>query len=453
MTRIPMMLSITAVTLSAAVAAGDVPDYDTFTLRARSNLCVNTGGDPVFHLPCDTFFNSETPDINDNNSVAVALGIIASNDTEGIFLCNADGSGVVYTSTLGAAVSGNSINNAGDVVFEQLFSSENGLWIYDASAGSASRETTAPLGASGWSSPRLNESGQIGYRANFGSGRAWISYDNGSTAVHAADSNVDIDSDYSFLFTPSFNNARQIAGKLRVGPGTGGDRPDEIRIFNADGSSVLIAEDADSNAASPYSGFDNSVSLTNTGWVAFNANLVAGGRGVFISDGTTTHTIATEADPDVSDIEFFGPDANDNGLVAFRGKDGAGLQAIFVGDGTTLRRMIGEHDLVETDLGTGRIDQHDGSVVFGGGVSINAHGAVVFNAALTPENNNQIEWGSGIVVSGILGDLDGNLIVNIFDLLVLLKAWNTDGPGADIAPPFDVVDVFDLVALLKAWTP
>lgn len=41
--------------------------------------------------------------------------------------------------------------------------------------------------------------------------------------------------------------------------------------------------------------------------------------------------------------------------------------------------------------------------------------------------------------------------VDIFDLIELLKNWNTDGNGAAIAEPFDVVNVFDLVALLKAW--
>ncbi|MEZ5331424.1 MAG: nucleotide excision repair endonuclease [Thermoanaerobaculia bacterium] len=58
--------------------------------------------------------------------------------------------------------------------------------------------------------------------------------------------------------------------------------------------------------------------------------------------------------------------------------------------------MIREHDLVETDLGTARIDQHDDSPVFGGGPWINAEGTIAFAAALTPPDDNQTEWGSGI---------------------------------------------------------
>lgn len=44
-------------------------------------------------------------------------------------------------------------------------------------------------------------------------------------------------------------------------------------------------------------------------------------------------------------------------------------------------------------------------------------------------------------------------VVNVFDLILLLSNWNTNGPGADIAPPDDVIDVFDLVQLLTYWSP
>ena len=98
-------------------------------------------------------------------------------------------------------------------------------------------------------------------------------------------------------------------------------------------------------------------------------------------------------------VAFFAPAANGQGLVVFRGTDSAGLDAIFVGDGTTLTRVIGEHDLVPSDLGTARIDQHDDSVTFGGSVAINEHGDLAFHAALAPPDNNQIEWGSGMYVA------------------------------------------------------
>lgn len=45
------------------IALGHVPNYKNFQLQVRSNLCAN---EPQgYNLPCDVFFNSATPAIND----------------------------------------------------------------------------------------------------------------------------------------------------------------------------------------------------------------------------------------------------------------------------------------------------------------------------------------------------------------------------------------------------
>lgn len=90
------------------------------------------------------------------------------------------------------------------------------------------------------------------------------------------------------------------------------------------------------------------------------------------------------------------PSANDRGRLAFRAFDGAGLCAIFVGEGSELARVVTEHNLVPTDLGPARVDQHDSSPVFGGSPDLNAAGDVAFMATLTPPGNSQGEWGSGL---------------------------------------------------------
>lgn len=59
---------------------------------------------------------------------------------------------------------------------------------------------------------------------------------------------------------------------------------------------------------------------------------------------------------------------------------------------------------------------------------------------------------SGVDEPEIPADIDGNGVVDVFDLLTLLANWGTNGPGSAIAPPTDVVDVFDLIELLAAWT-
>jgi hypothetical protein len=86
-------------------------------------------------------------------------------------------------------------------------------------------------------------------------------------------------------------------------------------------------------------------------------------------------------------------------MVVFRALDESGLQAIFVGDGTGLSKVVTEHDVVATDLGSGRIDQHDDTTVFGGNPVINDAGQVAFVASLTPKSDSQVEWGSGLLIA------------------------------------------------------
>ena len=39
-------------------------------------------------------------------------------------------------------------------------------------------------------------------------------------------------------------------------------------------------------------------------------------------------------------------------------------------------------------------------------------------------------------------------VVDVYDLMTLCNNWNTDGAGADLAEPYDVVDVFDLFMVI-----
>lgn len=399
--RPPAVLAL--LLLLALPVAAQPPAYTDHQLQARSNFS------GAFNLPDGAFFANVTPKVNDGGVVAFDLDVVPGVDADALWV-GGDGRGqIVYTSPEESFLAGVDVSPTGVVVFEQFFSAEDGLWLYEPAAGTAAFETSLPLGAMFWTAPEIDGAGQIGYRAAFGPDHAWVSYDGaGNAAVHAVEAALDPASPFSFLFTPSFDGQRRIAGKARYGAAgqVGEERPDRILRVGANGAVTVLAEDADADPLSPYAGFDNGVDVTTDGRVAFVATLVAGGRGVFLTDGVDTVAIATEAHPDVAEIEFFAPAVNDAGLVVFRAFDSTGLRAIFAGDGTGLTPVIREHDLVETDLGTARIDQHDASPVFGGGPWINAHGHVAFAAGLTPPDDNQIEWGSGIFVARADGIFD-----------------------------------------------
>lgn len=393
-TRILTVLIAATVLAAAGPLAAELPRYDAgdLVLQVRSNIVDG------YNLPANSSFNSRTPSLNDDGDVAVSLGVVGGDiDTVGVWL-GADGAGsVAWSNSSGPFISDCSVNDAGLVVFELSFITPDGIYFYDDSDSSSGLLTDRPLGASGWSSPQVNASGQVGYRASFLGDHAWVSFDGEVTPpIHAAEEGVDALSPYWYLYTPAFNDTREIAGKASL---ASNHDADQIIRCDAVGACIVIAEDQTSDPLSAYTGFANSVGLDNLGRVAFKATTDDGEEGIYLSDGVTTVTIATTAMAGISSFEFFAPRSNDRGQVVFRAIDDAGLQAIFVGDGAELVTVVTEHDVVPTDLGPGRIDQHDDSTVFGGNPVINDRGDVAFIASLTPESNSQIEWGSGLFVA------------------------------------------------------
>lgn len=389
-----------ALTLLAPLAAiAEVPTWPLLQLQARTNLIVNDNG---FNLPPGASFNSVTVDMNDAAQVTFRVQVVPGRDGMSIWF-GSDGAGQLVCNAEDnedALVSDPKLNDAAAIVYGQVFGTLNGVYACDRTSGGVTRLTAGPLGASGWGTPEINDAGEIGWRAGFSGGNAWVSFLSGAFAIHATEQAIDVGSPYNFLYTPSFDNLRRIAGKVRVAAVVPLPEHHQIRLFTSDGSSTLIALDQPGSAASPYASFNgyNSVAVNDAGQVAFAANLVGGGTAVVRSNGMSTSEIAREGVAGVIDIEFFAPAINADGLVAFRGTDANG-QAIFVGDGTTLRRVVGSGDLVPSDLGTAQIGQNDSSPVFGGGVAINASGDVAFTAALHPPGDNQVEWGTGVYVA------------------------------------------------------
>jgi hypothetical protein len=386
-------LAAVVILCAASVATAELPDYQgALQLQARTNIVDG------YNLPPNSSYNSKSPSVADSGRVAISLGIVGGDvDTVGLWLGGGGSGSVVWSDGSGPLISDCSLNAAGLAVFPLTFASPDGLYFYDHSDGSSGLLTTRPIGTSAWTGAEVNASGQTAFRASFSGQHAWVSYDGElNPPFHAIEVGLEPTSPYWFLYTPSFNDQRLIAGKTSLAINHAAD---QIILCDIAGACTVLAEDRDADPASPYSSFANSVDLTNTGWVAFSAGLVGGGGGIFLTDGATTLTIASTDMAEISAIDAFPPRANDTGLVVFRAFDAAGLLAVWVGDGSGLVRVATEHDVVPTDLGDGRIDQHDGSVVLGGAPSINNAGDVAFVAALTPADDNQVEWGSGLFIA------------------------------------------------------
>ena len=405
----------------SAADAGDQPQADAATggpdagppdfpaaweleLLARCNFEVNEG--KAYRIPTDHFLDGPSVQVNAVGQVAVSVPI-APDGKRHIWMGDADGGELVYHSPVDAFMSGVSIDRSGRAVFDLTMTDTEGLYAYDP-AGRPGGDvlTTEPFGATSRGDPQLNEAGQVGFRASFGgSSHAHYVLEDGrsSPAVRVAETALDGDSPYSFLFSPAFNGRGDIASGARRGPGLDNDRPDEVVLWQASGDPVVIARDADGDPRSPYAAFDAThVSLNDRGQVAFITTLVEGGvRAVVLGDGSSDDlVIAREGEAEVGEIEFFSTDVNAHGWVVFRAFDTDGKRAIWVGDGSQLVRIATERDEVPTDLGTAIIAQETAdNPVFDGNPTINDRGDVAFACGLAPVDDDQVEWGTGIYLA------------------------------------------------------
>lgn len=394
------LLCVLLLFFNSAVATAAVPDYAAPQLQARSNLLVNDNG---YNLPPGSSFNSITAHINDSGRVAFAVQVVpdGAGSGPGVWLGGNGTGAIVFLGPPDALISSSlRLNNDGVVVFTLTdTASADGIYRYDPATQQAARVGTAPVLPNSYGAVAVNNTGDIGFQANFGSGRGYASRSAaGSSVLHALDRGVDPGSSYTYLYTPDLDDARRIVAK--VATSTDLTSATEIRRFAADGNSERLAANRGSDAASPIRQFDNSLALSDSGRVAFVASRFADSRRAVyrIDDSGPVEIAVVDAAGPVREIDSFAPAINDAGLVAFRGRDANG-QAIFVSDGSQLRRVVGKGDRVATDLGPGQIGQHNSTdAVFAGAPALNDRGDLVFVAALHPDGNNQVEWGSGVFV-------------------------------------------------------
>ncbi len=361
--------------LAGVTAAGTLPSYSLSVA-----IIPGEGG-----LSDNISITNETPAIN--NDLTVALPLLEFGQFDDQVFISSGGSGTIVRSTPGS-IGELGINEDDDLSWREFFSSPDGVYMYDAAAMASMIVTTGPLGTSSFSSPGIDELDRIGYRASFtGGGQVYALYDAGTIDILAANDTADINSPYTFLYTPSQSDNGQIAGKVDIS--TPGNDVSEIRIFNNDSTSTLIAETTGANPASPYGSFDNSVDIDNNGRVVFTARDLNGDLnddGVFVSDGTTTTQIATLADngAQISDIQFFAPRLSNAGIAAFIADDENGEEAVFIGDGTSLVKLLGTGTPVATDSGTKFVEVDSIS----GNLGINDNGDVAINCRVLNADNS-----------------------------------------------------------------
>ena len=392
--RTPLAAAAAAVALVLPTAVATPIPASAYSLLMQARAA--TGGS-AFNLPDGSSFNSVSPQINDAGTVSFRVQVVggtfdpgSGESKYGIWYGGRGTGSIVHLGSLGALVTGDThTNQAGVTVWTQGLSAADGIYRYDPGTGASARVINGPAGATSWT-PKVNNAGVIGSRTGYGgNAQQYISYvlSPAGNAVHASTVDADLTAPYSFLFSMAQDDSRRISGVVRVGPAgsaTDATRPDQLRRFNADGSSLLLTEDQDSTPGAPFAAFDSTTpGMSDDGSkVAFIARTTsaASTRGVHLWDNGSLIPIATPG-VGLSSIDNFSAQVNDSGLVVFRATDLSGRISIFTGDGSGLTRLIGVGDTILTDLGPRTI------TFLSGNPDINNLGEIAFGAQLDSGGN------------------------------------------------------------------
>ncbi|MEP6822399.1 MAG: dockerin type I domain-containing protein [Chthoniobacterales bacterium] len=368
----------------ASASAQSLP----ITFQLQLQVRADTGGS-AFNLPNGSTFNSVTATLNDAGKVAVKVNTVGLTTSPGIWYGGQGTGALVYNANDNEAFLSDPFINSNNQVSFPRFSSTNfsddGLYVYDNATGVTTRVTNGPLGATFYTNPQINDQGIIGARVSFNTPKALYSYNIATNAFtnYVTENSGDPNSRYSFLYAPWFNNNNRHAAEANITNQASTFK--ELRVWNSDGSSVLVAS-GDSSAGPTFFAFDNSISMNNHDQVAFITRTSTSStmRRIVVGDGTTTTIFPTvSSGSGFTGIDSFAPSINDRGLVAFRGNDNQPTprDSVFVTDGVTFQRIAGVGDALMTDVGIRNVSS------LMGGLRVNSEGSVVFGVQFAEGGN------------------------------------------------------------------
>lgn len=366
-----------------------ISDYNSPVIIARANI------NDSYNLPLMSFISNASPVISDRGDVAFKVASIGGLATQGLWVKTfEDVNGkILYTAPDDRFVTDPSINDFGKVAFN-LFEEgvTDGLFVLDSKNLKVDHILPSDdLHLQSFTYPLITNNNDVYFRGTDDNNiRSFFIFNNKLNKIISEGNNT------AYLFRPAINENGSVAFKARVGALGEWDEnsPDQI-ILIKDNIKKIIAEDKDSDSASIFLGFGNSVALSTNGNIAFTGVIEKNQKGIFIFTNGITKKIALESENDISEIENFSVKVNNEGYVLFRAKDMAGHRSLFLADTSMVKKLISEGDEIESDLGKSKILLNQFYPGFGGEIDINNNGDIVFNCSLVRATDDK-ELGQAI---------------------------------------------------------
>lgn len=387
-------------TILSVAALTSLPEYKT-------EILARTNGNSTYNLPAYAYVNSASPSINDAGDVAftvISAGIDQTGDHSehsAIWLKSGKNTNgrIIYYAPKEKMVSDPKVLTHG-VLFSQFDEvSSDGLFVFDPSQHVTENVFAAKNMAALNYPQSIGGSSYVFRTTDTENNRSFFEFRGNNLSQVVSE-----DHGYSYLFGPSVNEYSQWVFKARLGEkyNVQEEAVDQIVLltphFTALGEKsyqkTVLAQDTDGDALSPYKSFDNSPAITNAGFVVFGATLKNKTRTIIALKSGIHFTVAREGENDISQLEMFSPQINDNGLVVFRAKDSKGLRGIYLANPFAseprVKKLLGEGSPVMTDQGMGAILRRDNFPGFGGNVDINNNNEIVVSTVVATENQKWI---------------------------------------------------------------
>ncbi|MBZ0170877.1 MAG: hypothetical protein K8E66_00705 [Phycisphaerales bacterium] len=428
MREIPTLRSFAyaaALTTAFVLPAHATPENWTIDLVCRSSLDISVS---AYRLPHFSSLSSQYVSIDEQGRISIRAFLVIPGATEGVFVGDSDGGGLVLTANSGDPVWSTDMNiHNGLFVAEDGTIGPGGASVYDIAGTLVQRYDPGLYGIDG--SVHLADDGAIGYRAAAGfEGQAIVvdEYVAGDRVQTQVISTLVPADDADFILSPAMNGSRAFVANTI--PLSGPSR--RIRVFEPDAGGY--SEWTAAETGGEFNAFVNSTAIAHDGRVAFTGRRAADSLwqvSRIDGEGLPIDPIADGDDMGIvnSNLANFPPVVNSGGLVAFRVEDSAGSTALYAGDGTDLVRILGLGDTVTTDIGELAV-----GFDFGG-----ATGIQVMNGVVDINDNDQIAFAC-FLQNGTIG--------------VFIATPDAQGCNpADLAEPFDVLDLADLQAFIGAF--
>ena len=194
-----------------------------------------------------------------------------------------------------------------------------------------------------------------------------------------------------YIFTLNAGPAGEIAVKIRD-ESLQESAPDKLWLYDGKNWKVVF-EDKDANPASKWKSFRHQLSVEG------NKILLIANDGVkdhlLLIQENKVEVIAT-AGKELKSFDFFSPKMR-AGTIVVRGVDLNGEKATYVKDDKTFRKLIAQGDIVQTDLGPGRVHYKSQDAIFYGAPGLDENGNIYLQATLTDPDYPETLMGISLI--------------------------------------------------------